>query len=200
PELGLPPYTEPDTAPPARTPWDPRRTAGGSSGGAGAAVAAGIVPVAHGSDGGGSIRIPASACGLVGLKPSRGRISKGPYGLDGTGGSTDGVLSRTVRDTAAFLDVLAHPWPGDHYTVAGPRSSFLAACDAPLGRLRIGVLTDPITVSDAPVHASSLAAVERAARLLGELGHELVPTTVPFSSDDWLAFQPMWAVGALSIP
>ena len=200
PEFGMPPYTEPDVAPPARSPWDPRRTAGGSSGGAGAAVAAGIVPVAHGSDGGGSIRIPASACGLVGLKPTRGRVSKGPHGVDGSGGSSDGVLSRTVRDTAAFLDILSRPWPGDHYLLPEPRTTYLDACDRAPERLRIGVLTDPITVADAPVHESSLAAVERAARVLESLGHEIVTTTVPFSEDDWLAFQPMWAVGAASAP
>ncbi len=200
PEVGLPPYTEPDVAPPARSPWDLRRSAGGSSGGAAAAVAAGIAPVAHGSDGGGSIRIPASASGLVGLKPSRGRISKGPHGVDGTGGSTDGVVTRTVRDTAAFLDVLSQPWPGDHYRLPGPRTTFLDAADRRPDRLRIGVLNDPITVSSAPVHDSSRAAVERAARVLEGLGHELVETTVPFSEEDWAAFQPMWAVGALSIP
>ena len=98
PELGLPCYTETDIGPPARTPWDLTRLAGGSSGGAGAAVAAGLVPMAQGSDGGGSIRIPASVCGLVGLKPSRGRISRGPMDLDSTRLSVLGPLARTVRD------------------------------------------------------------------------------------------------------
>ncbi|MEE6287222.1 amidase [Georgenia sp. MJ173] len=200
PEFGLPPYTEPDVAAPARSPWDPRRSAGGSSGGAAAAVAAGIVPVAHGNDGGGSIRIPASACGLVGLKPSRGRISKGPYGVDGAGGSTDGVVSRTVRDTAAFLDVLSRPWPGDHYLLPRPRTTFLDACDRAPQPLRIGILTKPINVVDAPVHASSLAAVERAGRLLESLGHHVTVTTVPFTAEEWEAFRPTWAVGALSAP
>src|SRR5690625_8054066 len=111
PDSGLPPYPEPDVAAPARSPWDPLRSAGVSSGGAAAAVAAGIVPAAHATDGGGSIRIPAAACGLVGLKPTRGRVSKGPHGVDGAGLTVDGVVTRTVRDTAAFLDVLSRPWP-----------------------------------------------------------------------------------------
>ncbi|WP_324649327.1 amidase [Georgenia sp. H159] len=200
PELGLPPYTEPDVAPPARTPWDPRRSAGGSSGGAAAAVAAGIVPAAHGSDGGGSIRIPASACGLVGLKPSRGRVSKGPLGVDGAGLTVDGVVTRTVRDTAAFLDVLSRPWPGDHYRLAGPRDTFLAACDRPPQQLQVGVLTQPVNVHEAPIHPSSLAAVDRAVRLLEAMGHEVTTTQVPFSPEEWDSFAPLWSVGALSVP
>src|SRR5699024_9333409 len=106
PELGLPPYTETDIAPAPGNPWDFTRSPGGSSGGAGAAVAAGMTPLAHGSDGGGSIRIPAGACGLVGLKASRGRVSNGPYGVDGAALATQGVLTRTVADTALGLDIL----------------------------------------------------------------------------------------------
>jgi amidase len=200
PELGLPPYTEPDVAPPARTPWDLTRSAGGSSGGAAAAVAAGIVPIAHGSDGGGSLRIPASACGLVGLKPSRGRVSRGPLGVDGAGLTAEGVLTRTVRDTAAGLDVLARPWPGDHYVLPAPATTFLEACDRPVRRLRVGVLLDPVTVADAPVHPQARAAVEHAARLLEDMGHEVRETGVPFSAEDWEAFRPLWAVGALAAP
>ena len=109
PEFGSPCYTEPDVAPPARTPYDLSRMAGGSSGGAGAAVAAGLVPVAQGSDGGGSIRIPASCCGLVGFKPSRGRVSGAPMYGDPIGLGTAGPLARTVRDAAAFLDAIADP-------------------------------------------------------------------------------------------
>ncbi|MFH5821714.1 amidase [Georgenia sp. AZ-5] len=200
PELGLPPYTEPDVAAPARNPWDTTRTAGGSSGGAAAAVAAGIVPAAHGSDGGGSLRIPAAATGLVGLKVTRGRISRGPYGVDGPGLGTEGVLTRTVRDTAAFLDVLAQPWPGDHYVLPGPRTTFLDACAGDLPPLRVGVLTEPVNVADAPVHPGARAAVERAARLLEGMGHHLAPAPVPFSPEQWEAFMPLWAVGTLSAP
>ena len=109
PELGLPCYTEPAVAPPARTPWDLSRSAGGSSGGAGAAVAAGLVPFAQGSDGGGSIRIPSSVCGLYGLKVSRGRVSRGPLAGDLTGLGWDGPMARTVADAAALLDAMAGP-------------------------------------------------------------------------------------------
>ena len=129
PEFGLPCYTEPDIAPPARSPWDLSRSAGGSSGGAAAAVAAHIVPVAHASDGGGSIRIPASVCGLVGLKPTRGRVSAGPHGVDGAGLAGSGVLTRDVRDTAALLDVLAHNRPGDTFVLPGPATTFVDACE-----------------------------------------------------------------------
>jgi amidase len=200
PEFGLPPYTEPDVAPPARTPWDLGRTAGGSSGGAAAAVAAGIVPAAHGSDGGGSIRIPAAACGLVGLKPSRGRVSRGPHGVDGSGLGAEGVLTRTVRDTAAFLDVLAQPWPGDTYLLPAPRGTYLEACEREPGALRVGVLTEPINVTDAPVHAEALAAVDRAVGLLESLGHHVDRAPLPFGEAEWDAFMPLWSVGPLQAP
>src|SRR6476619_3091582 len=113
PEFGLPCYTETDIGPPTRSPWDPARMAGGSSGGAAAAVAAGLLPIAQGSDGGGSIRIPASVCGLVGLKPSRGRVSRGPLDFESARLAVFGGLTRTVRDAAAFLDAVAIPQPGD---------------------------------------------------------------------------------------
>lgn len=200
PEFGLPCYTEPDNAPPARTPWDLRRSAGGSSGGAAAAVAARIVPLAHASDGGGSIRIPASACGLVGLKASRGRISSGPLRDPGPGLVSDGVVSRTVRDTALALDVLAGARPGDTYWAPAPAASFLDACDRPPARLRIGVLTDPVIAADAPVHPACLAAVAATARTLEALGHDVRPTGVPFPAERWQAFQALWSVGALSVP
>ena len=200
PEFGLPPYTEPDIAPPARTPWDVSRTAGGSSGGAAAAVAAGIVPVAHGSDGGGSIRIPAAACGLVGLKPTRGRFSPGPYGSDGAGLATHGVLTRDVRDTAALLDVLAEPWPGDMFALPGPQTSFLDACDRAPGRLRVGVLTDPVIAPDAPVDEACRVAVARAGALLEELGHEVERAPVPFGAERWASFEAIWSVLSLSAP
>jgi amidase len=138
PEFGSPCYTEPDVAPPARTPYDLDRMAGGSSGGAAAAVAAGLVPFAQGSDGGGSIRIPASCCGLFGLKPSRGRISGGPVYGDPVGLGTAGPLTRTVRDAAAMLDVMAGPAAGDP-SWAPPLpagESYLGWCERDAGRHR----------------------------------------------------------------
>ncbi len=121
PELGLLPTTEPEAYGATHNPWDPRHSPGGSSGGAAAAVAAGLVPAAHATDGGGSIRIPASHCGLVGLKPSRGRISLGPdVGERWAGCAVENAVTRSVRDTAAILDVLAGAMPGDPYTAPPP--------------------------------------------------------------------------------
>src|SRR4249920_2281462 len=140
PELGTTVTTEPRSFPPARNPWDPGHSAGGSSGGSAAAVAAGLVPVAHANDGGGSIRIPASECGLFGLKPSRGRVSHGPDAGEGWMGATvDGCVSRSVRDTAAVLDAISGAMPGDPYTAPPPTRPFRAEPGADPGRLRIGV-------------------------------------------------------------
>ena len=200
PEFGCPATTEPDIAPPARTPWDLDRSAGGSSGGAAAAVAAGIVPVAHGSDGGGSIRIPASVCGLVGLKPTRGRVSAGPHGVDGAGLAVHGVLTRDVRDTAAALDVLATGWPGDQYVLAPPATTFLEACDRDPPALRVGVLTTPVIVEDAPVDVACLDAVRDTAALLADLGHEVDEAPVPFPAQRWASFEAIWSVLAAAIP
>lgn len=200
PEFGLPCYTEPEGRPPASTPFDATRGAGGSSGGAAAAVGSGVVPIAQGSDGGGSIRIPAAACGVVGLKASRGRVSKGPSGVDGAGLVSDGVLTRTVRDTAAALDVLAPGWPGDPYPVPTPSRSFLATTDQTVLPLRIGVLTEPVVTTDARVHPSALDAVAKAAFLLADLGHRVVEAPKPFEASAWKAFAALWAVGALGAP
>jgi amidase len=200
PEFGLPCYTEPDIAPPARTPWDLTRSAGGSSGGAAAAVGSGIVPVAHGSDGGGSIRIPASACGLVGLKPSRGRVSPGPYGVDGAGLAIGGALTRDVRDTAAMLDVLSASWPGDTFMLPGARSTFLDACDRRPGSLRVGVLTEPVIAPDAVVDPACADAVARTSALLADLGHLVEPAPRPFPAERWEAFGALWSVMALQAP
>ncbi len=200
PEFGLPCYTEPDIAAPARTPWDLSRSAGGSSGGSAAAVAAGIVPAANGSDGGGSVRIPASACGVVGLKPSRGRVSPGPYSVDGAALAATGVLTRDVRDTAALLDVLSAPWPGDAYRLPPPRTSFLGACEAEPAPLRIGVLNAPVIVDAATVDRACLDAVAATASLLASLGHHVEPAPVPFTADWWTSFEAIWAVLALSVP
>jgi Asp-tRNAAsn/Glu-tRNAGln amidotransferase A subunit and related amidases len=199
PEFGLPCYTEPETGSPARTPWDLDRMAGGSSGGAAAAVAAGLAPIAQASDGGGSIRIPASCCGLVGLKPSRGRISPGRGRPPGPGLSTDGVLSRTVTDTALALDVLAGPRPGDTYGAPSPVDGFLAAAGREPDRLRIGVLTTPV-IAEAEVHPACGEAAAHTAAQLAELGHDVVEAPVPFPVERWAAFQALWAVGAAGIP
>ena len=199
PEFGLPCYTEPDGAPAARTPWDLSRSAGGSSGGAAAAVATGLAPIAQGSDGGGSIRIPASACGLVGLKASRGRISGGSLRMPGPGLGTDGVLTRTVADTAVALDVLSGHGVGETYTVPRPHSTFLEAAGREPGHLRIGVLTTPV-IAEADVHPACREAVRATAETLAALGHDVGEAPVPFPVERWLAFGAVWAVGAASIP
>ena len=136
PEFGLPCYTETRIGPPARTPWDLSRSAGGSSGGAAAAVAAGLAPAAQGSDGGGSIRIPSSVCGLFGIKPSRGRVSKGPLEPDLAGFSVNGPIARTVADAALLLDVMSGNFPGDMYTQPSlpPGESFLGYASRPPGQ------------------------------------------------------------------
>ncbi|MBC7550843.1 MAG: amidase, partial [Cellulomonas sp.] len=137
PEFGLSSYTDNDIIGPARTPWDTTRNAGGSSGGAAAAVSAGLVPLAQGSDGGGSIRIPASACGIFGFKPSRGRVSAGPAGSGWTGLAGVGPLARTGRGAAALLDVKAHPMPGDVRPLPDPPAANTEWIRRPPGRLRI---------------------------------------------------------------
>lgn len=172
PEFGAKGITEPALFGPARNPWDPSRTPGGSSGGSAAAVAAGIVPVAGANDGGGSIRIPAACCGLVGLKPGRGLIPMGPvHGEAMHGAATHGVVSRSVRDTAAMLDVLAGGEPSGPYLPAIPSETFLSQVGADPGRLRIGVCTES-AINSAP-HSQATAAVDAAARALEELGHHV---------------------------
>ncbi len=195
PEFGSPCYTEPDVAPPARTPYDLERMAGGSSGGAAAAVAAGLVPVAQGSDGGGSIRIPASCCGLVGLKPSRGRISGAPMYGDPVGLATAGSLARTVRDAAAMLDVMAGPAVGDPYWAAPlpAGESYLSWCDREPGRLRIARFSTPM-IADAPVHEEALSAWEGASALLERLGHDVEDVEVPLSPEAVPTFEICWSV------
>ncbi|HEY9377943.1 MAG TPA: amidase family protein, partial [Jiangellaceae bacterium] len=164
--------------------------------------AAHIVPAAHGSDGGGSIRIPASVCGLVGLKPTRGRVSPGPLGVDGAGLAISGVLTRDVRDTAAFLDVLARGWPGDVHVLPGPATTFLDACERDPGTLRIGILTTPVIAELAQIDQPCMDAVSETASLLAELGHVVEPAPVPFPAQRWESFEALWSVLAAtaSIP
>ena len=202
PEFGLPCYTENDVAPPARTPWDPGRSAGGSSGGAGAAVAAGLVPFAQGSDGGGSVRIPASVCGLVGIKVSRGRISNGPIGGDVTGLAWNGPLARSVRDAAALLDAMAVPMPGDpHWAPPNAEgATFLSYAGRDPGTLRIGRWIDPVIAADAEVDPECVAAYEEATEALTGLGHEVEDVAAPFPPDVVSVFETVWAVAAQSAP
>src|SRR5580692_10633202 len=184
PEFGLPCYTETKIGPPARTPWDLSRSAGGSSGGAGAAVAAGLAPAAQGSDGGGSIRIPSSVCGLFGIKPTRGRISGGPLMPDLFGLSIDGPLARTVEDAALLLDAMTCSYPGDLYSAPPlpPGETFQGHARRDPGKLRIGRSIKNV-VPGAHVHDDCAAAYEDASNLLAGLGHEIIDVELPFGED-----------------
>src|SRR6516165_4281571 len=201
PEFGLPCYTETAVGPPARTPWDLSRSAGGSSGGAAAAVAAGLAPAAQGSDGGGSIRIPSSVCGLFGIKPTRGRISSAPLVPDLFGLGIDGPLARTVADAALLLDVMTGNQDGDMYTVpplpAG--ETFLGHARRDPGRLRIG-RTTVNAVEGADVHPDCVAAYEDASSLVASLGHEVIDMQTPFTADVVPAFETLWYAMATLAP
>jgi amidase len=202
PEFGLPCYTETKIGPPARTPWDLTRSAGGSSGGAAAAVAAGLAPAAQGSDGGGSIRIPSSVCGLFGIKPTRGRVSGGPLMPDLTGLGVNGPIARTVADAALLLDIMSGNHPGDMY-IQPPLAdgdSFLArAQKASPGRLRIArTLQHP--VEGAPVDSDCVAAYEEASALLADLGHEVEDIAMPLGPDVVPFFEIIWYAHATLAP
>ncbi|HXN80934.1 MAG TPA: amidase, partial [Myxococcales bacterium] len=182
-EFGLSTSVEPRLFGPARNPWDRERSAGGSSGGAAAAVASGIVPIAHGNDAGGSIRIPASFCGLVGLKGSRGRTSLGPAHAEFWHGlCEEGALVRTVRDAAAALDAVAGYMPGDPWTAPPPARPFREEVGQAPGRLRIGFM-DRAPVFHPGLHPECAAAVRAAAKLLESLGHKL-EANVPAALDE----------------
>jgi len=172
PELGILPTTEPEAYGPTRNPWDLSLSSGGSSGGAAAAVAAGMVPFAHASDGGGSIRIPASMCGLVGLKPTRARITEGPLVGDNMSGlSVHFAITRSVRDAAALLDAVHGPAPGDPYVAPPPARPYTEEPGAEVGRLRIAVHTESLV--DAEIDPLVVAAARDAATLLERLGHSV---------------------------
>jgi amidase len=197
PEQGLVPTTEPHAYGATRNPWDTERTSGGSSGGSAASVAAAIVPVAHANDGGGSIRIPASCCGLVGLKPSRGRVSSAPHGDPLASMLTvDLAVTRTVRDTAALLDLATGPAVGDTVTAPAPIRSYRSELTTDPGKLRIGLLLhDPLSGDQAKPEC--VAAAEDAARLLESLGHTVEQGGPKALDDPDLVgqFTALWAGG-----
>lgn len=184
PELGFNVTTEPDMFGPSRNPWNIAHSTGGSSGGSAAAVAAGMVPLAHATDGAGSIRIPAAACGLVGLKPSRGSLPQGPAHADIYAGLvSEGVVSRTVRDSAAALDIMFGTDAGAPYAApTAPPAGFLGALSRPGPRLRIGLNHQHLP--DVTLAPEAMAAVDIAARLLADLGHEVVPIALPIHEDE----------------
>jgi amidase len=195
PELGILPTTEPRLFGASRNPWDINRTPGGSSGGSAAAVAARFVPMAHGNDGGGSIRIPASCCGLFGLKPTRARNPLGPdFGDLFSGLVIDHALTRSVRDSAALLDATAGPDTGDPYWAPPPARPFLQEVGADPGRLRIAFTTS--TPRGVKVHADCIRAVEDAATLCADLGHEIVEVA-PEVNGELLTkyFMTLWSAG-----
>jgi amidase len=200
PENGILPTTEPRRFGPTHNPWALDRTPGGSSGGAAAAVVAGMVPIAHGNDGGGSIRIPAACCGLVGLKPARGRISVGPDAGHGFL-VTDGVLTRTVRDTTALLDVLAGYEPGDATWAPPPTGRYAELATDDPGALRVALVLNP-PLDGATLDPVNEAAARDAAELLDSLGHQVEHVTAPWSgrgllSDFTRAFGPATAMATL---
>jgi len=192
PELGILPVTEPHRFGPTRNPWDTSRTCGGSSGGSAAAVASGMTSIGYANDGGGSIRIPASCCGLVGLKPSRGRISVGPTWTELVAGfAIEGVVTHTVADTAAALDVMSGPEAGDPYWAPPPSAAFAESVGRDPGTLRIAYSVD--SPNGVPVHEHCVAATREAAELLESLGHEVVEQTHDWDGDAYVEhFVKVW--------
>lgn len=183
PEFGLTPYTEAKLYGPARNPWNLNHSTGGSSGGSAAAVAAGIVPAATATDGGGSIRIPASCCGLFGLKPSRGRVTLGPRFGEAWGGAVAGlVVSRSVRDSAGLLDAIAGPGVGEPYYLPEPERPFAEEASREPGRLRIAFSTQH-PYPNQQIHPECVSAVRETAKLLESLGHTVEEIPLPYTSD-----------------
>lgn len=195
PEFAIGTTTEPRLFGPTRNPWNPERTPGGSSGGAAAAVAAHVVPMAHANDVGGSIRIPASCCGLVGLKPTRGRTSVGPLYGDIMGGLfVEHALTRSVRDTAALLDAVAGPSPGDPYVAPPPERSFASEVERDPGVLSIGFSTE--TPLGDPLDPACREAILGTARLLESLGHEVTEAAPHFDAMElWQKYTTLLAAG-----
>lgn len=209
PEFGLPAYTEPAVGAPTRNPWDPSRGAGGSSGGAAVAVAAGLLPFAPGSDGGGSIRIPAAACGLVGLKPSRGRVPSGS-GVDSLAGLVvHGPLARTVADAALLLDGMIgrdpHGHPDHHYSVRAPAEDdgpFLAAAVRGEGRFQLGVMTTSAwdDAYEIAIEPEARLALETTVAEFAALGHGVEELALRPDPSYGPAFRTIWQAGAARIP
>jgi amidase len=195
PELGLGPTTEPRLYGPTRNPWDPTRTPGGSSGGAGAAVASAMVPMAHGNDAGGSIRVPAACCGVFGLKPTRARNPLGPRYGDIMGGLiAEHALTRSVRDSALLLDATAGPDLGDPYAAPPRARAFAREVETPPGHLRVAFSTR--TLLGADVHPDCGAAVDDVARLLDSLGHRVVEASPAIEGEEfWRVFTSALSVG-----
>jgi amidase len=197
PEFGIPPTTEPALFGASRNPWDPARSSGGSSGGAAAAVAARYVPFAHASDAGGSIRIPASCCGVFGLKPTRGRNPMGPKVGESPGGFiAELCVSVSVRDSAALLDATCGPGVGDPYAAPARARPYIEEVTARPGRMRIAVMREPL--NGVPVDPECLAAVDAAAALCRELGHDVVDDRIVLSSapDLFSSFITVWTISA----
>ncbi|HEY5294462.1 MAG TPA: amidase [Gaiellaceae bacterium] len=191
PEFGITCVTESELNGACRNPWDTSRTPGGSSGGAAAAVAAGVLPLAHGSDGGGSIRIPAACCGLFGIKPSRGRVSPAPFTSGSLELSQSGPLSVTVRDAAAFLDVLAGYEPGDAHWAPPPERPFLDEVGADPGRLRIAYTAEPAIPTELDPRVVQVA--RAAADALEQQGHDVIEATPPWADGELLSgFEKLW--------
>ena len=199
PEFGITAVTESDLNGACRNPWNTERTPGGSSGGAASAVAAGVLALAHGSDGGGSIRIPAACCGLFGLKPSRGRVSPAPFVSGSLELSQNGPLSVTVRDAAAFLDVLAgYEW-GDAHVLPAPERPFVEEVGRDPGRLRIA-FTDVAPIPY-PVEPAAVAVARAAADALAGLGHDVIEGTPPWRDENLLrAFAVLWQTSPALFP
>jgi amidase len=198
PEFGILPTTEPRLFGPSRNPWDRKRTTGGSSGGSAAAVAAGMVPMAHGNDGGGSIRIPASCCGLFGLKPTRARNPLGPDFTELMGGLVaEHAVTRSVRDSAALLDATSGPDTGDPYWAPPPMRPFLQEVGADPGKLRIAFTMESAT--GVTIHQDCVKAVEDAAALCTDLGHNVVEASPEVDGSLMVqAFFAVWSAGVAS--
>src|SRR5438105_7837106 len=191
PEFGNGPWTEPLAFGPTRNPWDTDRTPGGSSGGAAAALAAGLCPISQGSDGGGSIRIPSSCCGVYGIKPTRGRV--GTPSRPASPLSTNGPIARTVADAAAMLDVISGPSLGDAWWVGPSGGSFEGEASRPPGKLRVAFTTKPMLPVD--VAPGNVEAIEDAAKLLEALGHDVHEEGPPWTEAAMHGFMDIWCIG-----